>query len=407
MLKSTFRKEIMKQANLANLKRLINIFITHNSESIDIHLTANKILHSRLSAYIIKNSQFNIGGSQLIKTTPKGRKVLAGDGVYFLKYGGGKLDVVMATVKTVDKTVDAVGLMDNIITLTVKKGDLDSVDELINKIYPIATRLPVIYNASLQTASRNMHGQSMAMVGVIPKHFGRVEQFVSKEVYELVDVAFNRIVNDPQWYDDRDKTRKETLYLYGPPGTGKTTLIRHMASKYGLDLVIVKPAMFSSLSFLDTGKPVIYLMEDIDSDPELIRPEINAEAQKGNGFARIGSRDDDDYSSFINTLDGAKPLVNAISVMTTNYPEKILPSVVRKGRVDHRILLDHLTVTRVVEIIGWDENDERRVYLETNRKDGDVPIGLIPELKTAETVEQVITLLTSEDDESHLETYTK
>ena len=405
MLKNAIKRELRKQVSLNNLSKLAKMLLAQNTESIDVSWNNNRVLHQRLSAHIIEHAIFDIGGSKVIRTTPKGRKTLCGDGLYFYKDGPSLKDIILISVKT----QDAVDTMDNVITLTVPIGQLNRIDKLLDVVYPANDRLPVIYNAGRNSDRRGGHSSAYgAAIGVIPRHFGKVEQFVNDDVYERVDTVIDRLVNNPDWYDERNKTRKETFYLYGPPGTGKTTLIRHMASKYNLDVVIVKTSMFASLSFMDGGKPVIYLMEDIDSDPELIKP-IKEDVEPSTHqpqLMRMASREDDDYSSFINTLDGAKPLVNAIVVMTTNYPEKILPSVIRKGRVDHRILVDHLSIQRICDILNWDEHDERREFIERTRTDGDIPIGLIPELKAAKDLAELIDLLEKEDDDSHLEVYT-
>ena len=116
--------------------------------------------------------------------------------------------------------------------------------------------------------------------------------------------------------------------LHGPPGTGKTHMVRHLAARYDLDIDIIDMNSGNmnnnALMHAVNMAAGILLFEDID-----------------NVDAAIGVKQGLDKDSRKVTLDG---LLNALDgvqrgaskriiIATTNYPEKLVPSLRRRGRL--------------------------------------------------------------------------
>lgn len=394
MLLKVAKREINKQISFDNLKAIARIGLNQLLVKVELRGSRNKILLTRLGKHLIKAGAINLTGVDMITSGPNGvRRTFAGMGDYILHYGKGRREWIHIRI-SLDTSLE---IADTLITLTTFKSNGDAINDLLEMVYPFSDRLPEIIRAESRGRS------SGGVVGVIPDHYGTSEQFIEPEVYAELDEVFNRMVNDPDWYKDRNLVRKETLLLFGPPGTGKSTIVKHFASKYRLDIVLIKPSQLSSITFLPRARPRIYLMEEIDSDTELLIP-VKAKEGELRGFA--GARDEDNYSDFTNALDGVVPMVDSMVIMTTNYAEKLRPSIIRKGRVDRKIFLGRLSTQRVLDICCWKEGDERHDYIKKTRSDGDIEIGLIPELKTITSLDSLISLLDREDKLIHLKTHT-
>ena len=71
-----------------------------------------------------------------------------------------------------------------------------------------------------------------------------------------------------------------------------------------------------------------------------------------------------EYSKFLNTLDGTNPLNNTILFMTTNRLDLLKPAVYRKGRVDEVFFVDHPTPERFVQLLNQTSEIKDRIIIE-------------------------------------------
>lgn len=222
-----------------------------------------------------------------------------------------------------------------------------------------------------------------------PKDLETQHQYVRKDVYDRIDAIFKRLTTDPDYYINAGKKIKETILLHGDPGTGKTSLIMHMGAKYGLNVAIISPTNFiedphtliraKEMSF---GKPYLVLMEDIDSTDDLLLNEFRSKAvsikDKSNDNATFS------YSSFINKLDGGLSVQNCIVCLTTNYKERLIPSLTRPGRVDQSIELVPLTSEEIALEVGNSQSEYIKAF-----EDGTFAIAHIVDLRLCQSEEQV------------------
>ena len=239
--------------------------------------------------------------------------------------------------------------------------------------------------------------------GSISPNVKHQQQFVKKEILDDLLTRTSRIINNPEYYTSKYRPVKEVVLLYGPPGTGKTTLTRYLSAVSGYDVYRVDPS-FLPVFKIKPNTPKIILIEDIDTHEWLLRPEFVSGRNRqrlavDDGFDIIGrgrndnSRELGNYGDFINALDGLSSIENCIIIITTNFPEKIIESVLRSGRVHVKHRMDHPTMEEVVEYSKWSKRSVKAKYLFENHKQGDVQISMIPELMEASTIDDVKNIL--------------
>lgn len=250
-------------------------------------------------------------------------------------------------------------------------------------------------------------------VGNLTAQLGQQIQYIDNACYNAVDKVMDRFTNDLDYYTDRNLPHKETFLLYGPPGTGKTNLIRHFAAKYELDLLLIDPmninrVMFTRSRFQINGerRPIIYLLEDIDSNSSLCmdnntrtlnaiskdkKPDLEADMlQPVDDFSSYAK---DDLSTLLNALDGIVPVKDAIVIMTTNFPSKLYKSIYRLGRVDHRVSIDYMSFNEVIRLLNWTADDARYQRLLSSEFKDKLPANAINRLTYAQQVSDVEEIL--------------
>lgn len=202
-----------------------------------------------------------------------------------------------------------------------------------------------------------------------PEYIYDQKQLISKKVYQRISDTFERFNNDPGYYTSRKIPYKETIMLYGPPGTGKTSLIRHLAAKHNMNLILTEtnnlnPLLVSNLSkkSKQSGIKNVILLEDISSNHSLLKKDSNSSLSDSESEYMNSN-----LSKFLNTLDGANPLDDVIIVMTTNHIEKLDSAIYRQGRVDHNICMEYMSFDEANDyILNWDKNDPRIEYIKNN-----------------------------------------
>jgi hypothetical protein len=183
---------------------------------------------------------------------------------------------------------------------------------------------------------------------------------------------------------------KFTLLLHSAPGMGKTSIIKSIANMMGYCIIEIKLSLIKSdidlinifhephlghheanncelpkrLDNVPLNKR-IYILEDIDAETNVIHkrtdePDTKKSKddstsvlkdivdviadKKGPNDEQAKEKKDDvktplTLSGVLNALDGILELNGAILVMTTNFPEKLDPALIRPGRISMNIEL--------------------------------------------------------------------
>ncbi|KAI8817872.1 P-loop containing nucleoside triphosphate hydrolase protein [Fimicolochytrium jonesii] len=181
------------------------------------------------------------------------------------------------------------------------------------------------------------------------------------------------------------KCWKRGYLFYGPPGTGKTSLVKAIASKTQYDIYNVKLSRFKSDINMETllrtiPSKSIVLFEDVDCMGTVVHKrssgvettEPDALKSDGSGASDAASepvsrkkksakqksekkkpplnRQGPTLSTLLNFLDGINSPEGIIVLMTTNHVEKLDPALLRDGRIDFRIPLDHCTRQQIRDL---------------------------------------------------------
>lgn len=241
-----------------------------------------------------------------------------------------------------------------------------------------------------RTSKRLGHASQMSRAKAYSNTLAKTEQFIRPEDYKYIDRIFDRLVNDKKWYEESGRDYKETFLLYGAPGTAKTTAYMHFGAKYELNIFQATPESFvryfesiTTRALNDDRKPLMVLIEDIDACYELLTPEYKA-IMRSNAGGYLETEEGFTYSRFINALNGAEKLHNMIVCMSTNFKERLIPSIYRSGRVDHQLDMKPLTSVEIAARV----NTELSEYI-ASHPDYTFSVANIIELRFARTKEDI------------------
>lgn len=152
---------------------------------------------------------------------------------------------------------------------------------------------------------------------------------------------------------------KKGILLYGPPGTGKSSLAEWLASEYNMNIYTIpigsKLIEDHDLISLISGVAwnSIVLLEDIDSANCAITREDAVVApmtvKSVNGVSSMSSGGVT-MTGLLNVLSGVGAREGVIYIMTTNFPEKLDPALLREGRTDHKFFIDNATHYQIAKM---------------------------------------------------------
>lgn len=173
--------------------------------------------------------------------------------------------------------------------------------------------------------------------------FKHLNQLYVDGVEELLR-DLDTFTENEDFYTKRGVRYKRGYLFYGPPGTGKTSLCVALAeyldrSVYYLSLTGMDNSDFKE--FINSvRKGSIILIEDVD----IVL----------GGDRRDSSRKEETRVSLqhiLNTFDGVHSPHDVIIMMTTNKPDELDEALLRKGRLDYKMLVDYPSRERVEEYV--------------------------------------------------------
>lgn len=207
-------------------------------------------------------------------------------------------------------------------------------------------------------------------------------------------------------YDKRGLAYNTGILLKGPPGTGKTSICRAIANELGYcirlgDLPHIKDQLGQM-----TPKSLL-LIEDIDKfigdaaveavaavttfDVDIEDPDADTSALKTLTMRERDSERkriaEEGLQSLMQFMDGMTSMDETVIVLTTNYPERLPPELVRRGRIRLEEEIGYFELAEAQRMcymfdLDVEETDNFLHYLP--QEQWEVPVNLYAELLARE-----------------------
>ena len=174
-----------------------------------------------------------------------------------------------------------------------------------------------------------------------------------------------------QRYQEFGIPYKRNYLFEGIPGTGKTSLVTAIGSSFDLHVSIMTfdnkttdNIFMKSLTHLEDNS--LLVLEDIDT--------LFHDRKKNDEFKNMIS-----FSGILNILDGLAHKEGLITIMTTNYKERLDPALIRPGRVDMVIHFDYANKEQVLEIFNkfFPKLDANKFYKEIKKTHAKVTTSML------------------------------
>jgi len=163
---------------------------------------------------------------------------------------------------------------------------------------------------------------------------------LARGVAEAVVGDVREFLASEGWYRERGIPYRRGYLLHGPPGCGKTSFIAALAGELEYSICVLNLSDRTmgddrlAHRLADAPEDSIILLEDIDA------AFASREAGEAGDTAFQGANRLT-FSGLLNAIDGVTSTEGRIVFMTTNYPERLDPALIRPGRVDFQQEISH------------------------------------------------------------------
>lgn len=147
-----------------------------------------------------------------------------------------------------------------------------------------------------------------------------------------------KFLDEKTWYQEMGIPWRRGYLLYGPPGNGKTSLAFALASELKMDIYILSLAGSSM-----NADAMLSLFNNIPKNSILLIEEIDEAFEK----TKAKDKKAVSHTALLNALDGVASREGRITIMTTNYKEKISKALIRPGRADMHVYIGNANLKQV------------------------------------------------------------
>lgn len=266
------------------------------------------------------------------ETTSTANMVLDGDGKLQIDYGTYTVNYQGEPILVnYRRTSGPIGLSNSIDhhEALYLSGDLDHVQKFITEC--VVQEVPEKPDQLKCFIAENMR---WTFLSHLPK---RRPESVFHPACKAVVADLEQFLGAEREYGVHGIPYKRNYLFYGPPGTGKTSMLTAMASQMGANIFLmsftqnITDAGFMRLvSKIPPGS--IMVLEDVDA---LFTERVVNDA---------GNKSMVSFSAILNTLDGIARSHKLITVMTSNYRDRLDKALIRPGRMDYVVEFTDTTV---------------------------------------------------------------
>lgn len=235
-----------------------------------------------------------------------------------------------------------------------KRKDLPVVEELVAAIKADLKRNSIFKGKAMQLATRDSDGDRFYWPEHEFFHPSAVDPVLSGEVMEDVEAGFQIPIRHCERLQARGLSTKRTVGLAGPYGTGKTTLagkFARYAMQHGWSFFYLKDArdIVKAMKTVRRCQPSVLFVEDIDRVVGLEYDDDGVPVQDRS----------DEAQAIINEIDGiGNKQDRFMLVYTTNHLDVIHPAMLRPGRTDCMIYVDHPDAAAAAELLKFYGGDQ-------------------------------------------------
>lgn len=213
--------------------------------------------------------------------------------------------------------------------------------------------------------------------GFAEKPIGKVKSFqqlfFDKKAALMDDL--DNFIKSQKSYADKGIKYKRGYFFKGPPGTGKTSIALAMAD-------YLKRNIYSfNLQKNDTDHKIIQFFAAVK--PNSIVLMEDADKYLGEGDIKVN------LSTILNCLDGCFAPDNIIVIMTTNYPDKIDPAILRDGRFDFKATIDLPSVHCINQFLSFVYEQPIKLSITKNR----LAMSAIQNITLNRTAEEAVRMI--------------
>lgn len=215
----------------------------------------------------------------------------------------------------------------------------------VDRFYPINVTHPVLPSAVYEVEKDN---DDVPFFREIPFPSDDL-QFLPGSPSELIVNQISAFWEKKHLYNKAKLVFKRGILLYGPAGCGKTSIIRLLSNE-----IISKGGVVVSVDDISAAQDLLVKFRQVEPDRPLMVVFEDIEKLMGK---------QDDASAILSFLDGEKQLGNVVSIATTNKPDIIDDTLMRRpGRFDIVIGLNPpVSSSRVIYLskLFSDSSEER------------------------------------------------
>lgn len=241
---------------------------------------------------------------------------------------------------------DLLDIFENIheyITLTTTRWNKSVIREILERAKPKPAK---VGETKLSIYRADSESRDWIPLGHPKKKRSLNSIILDGDVTKNLMSDLNEFLSLEDWYVEMGIPHRRGYLLYGPPGCGKSSIIKAIAGELGYDICMLSlssqlcdDVLTEMLSSAPTKS--IILLEDIDAAFKS-REDQSATARETNLAFEGCSPSSLTFRGLLNALDGVGSAEDGqIIFMTTNYPDRLDPALVRPGRVDLKVFIDH------------------------------------------------------------------
>lgn len=196
-------------------------------------------------------------------------------------------------------------------------------------VFNVGEESRILYKVA---ADANYDRDSFRSIASAMKNRQMETLFFNDGIIKSITDHIDKYLDSEDIYLKRGLNHKTGILLYGDPGTGKSSLCNAIASKYGMDMILIDMTTFSKLDTnsltdsinADDNKYVVVL-EDIDCIF------LNRESKD------VDRDDKKIINKLLQFLDSNSSPSNVIFIATTNHVELLDSALQRSGRFDLKL----------------------------------------------------------------------